>query len=104
MKCPFIAVAIIIALLPSPSGAQSKSADPCATQANTIAINPCLSNQLDARDNALNWAYMELLKRLDESDPSSGVDYPRARRLLVEAQRAWISFRDHDLRRWMTTH
>jgi uncharacterized protein YecT (DUF1311 family) len=104
MKCPFIAVAIINALLPSPRGAQAKSADPCATQANTIAIDPCLSNQLEARDNALNGAYKALLKRLEESYSSSGDDYPRARRLLVEAQRAWISFRDHDLRRWMMTY
>jgi uncharacterized protein YecT (DUF1311 family) len=96
MKCTFVGLAIIIAILPSHSGAQPKSTDPCETQSNTVEINQCLSNQLKARDKSLNSAYKELLKRLDKSDPSSGVDYPRARRQLVEAQRAWISFRDND--------
>lgn len=73
-----------------------QSADPCATQANTIEINQCLSNQLEARDKSLNVAYKALLRRLDDSDRSDGIDYARARRLLVEAQRAWISFRDND--------
>jgi uncharacterized protein YecT (DUF1311 family) len=96
MKCTFIALAILVALLPSPSVAEAKAADPGATQANTIEINQCLSNQLKARDRSLNAAYKALLQRLDESDPTDGVDYARARRLLVEAQRAWISFRDND--------
>jgi uncharacterized protein YecT (DUF1311 family) len=98
MKCTFIALAILVAILPSPSVAQAKAADPCASQANTIEINQCLGKQLEARDKSLNAAYRALLQRLDESDPSDGVDYPRARRLLVEAQRAWISFRDNDCR------
>jgi uncharacterized protein YecT (DUF1311 family) len=98
MNCTFIALAILVAIMPSPSVAESKAADPCTTQANTIEINQCLSNQLQARDRSLNAAYKALLQRLDESDPSDGVDYQQARRLLVEAQRAWLSFRDNDCR------
>ena len=46
----------------------------------------CENVRLDAADEALNAAYRELLSLLDE----------RGRERLVEAQRAWLAFRDRD--------
>jgi uncharacterized protein YecT (DUF1311 family) len=72
------------------------AADPCATQDNTIQINECLAATHAARDKALNAAYQDLLKRLVPADRFDTTDYPRARKHLIDAQRAWISFRDND--------
>jgi len=96
MNYPIISIAMLVAMTPVLGNAQSKSADPCVTQANTVEINQCLGNRLEARDKALNAAYGALLKRLDASDPADGVDYQAVKRQLVEAQRAWISFSKND--------
>jgi uncharacterized protein YecT (DUF1311 family) len=96
MHYPIIASAILFAVTPVCAYAQTKSADPCATQANTVEINQCLGNRLEARDKALNAAYGALLKRLDASHPADGVDYQSVKRQLVDAQRAWISFSKND--------
>jgi hypothetical protein len=96
MNYRIIAITMLFAITPGCGYSQPKSADPCATQANTIEINQCLSNRLEARDKALNAAYRALLKRLDASDPTDGVDYQAVKRQLVDAQRAWISFSKND--------
>ena len=96
MNYSIIAIAMLLAITPVCAQAQTKSADPCKSQANTIEINQCLGNRLEARDKALNAAYGALLKRLDASDPADGVDYQAIKRQLVEAQRAWISFSKND--------
>ena len=96
MNTRIIALAMLLAIAPARGDAQGKSADPCLTQANTVEINQCLGNRLEARDKALNAAYSALVKRLDASDPADGVDYQAVKRQLVEAQRAWISFSKND--------
>ena len=70
--------------------------DPCANQVNTMQINKCLETRHAARDKALNAAYQDLLKRLTPSDRFDTTDFPRARKHLVDSQRAWINFRDED--------
>jgi len=96
MHYSIISLAMLVAMTPMFANAQAKQVDPCKTQANTIEINQCLGNRLEARDKALNAAYGALLKRLDASDPSDGVDYQAIKRQLVDAQRAWISFSKND--------
>jgi uncharacterized protein YecT (DUF1311 family) len=76
--------------------APASSPAPCLSQANTLEINACLSASLAMRDKALNAAYQDLLKRLVAADAGDTTDYPRARKHLLDAQRAWISFRDTD--------
>jgi len=73
----------------------AESADPCATQANTIEINACLKQQYDAADRDLNQAWQQLLKRIQDNDPQY-VDRGAVRRRLVEAQRHWIEYRKND--------
>ena len=74
----------------------AKAADPCANAISTIQINKCLETRHAARDKALNAAYQDLLKRLVPTDRLDKTDFPRARKHLVDAQRAWITFRDED--------
>jgi uncharacterized protein YecT (DUF1311 family) len=95
MNYSIIPVAMLLAITPALGIAQSKQADPCF-QGNTVEINQCLGNRLEARDKALNAAYGALLKRLDASDPTDGVDYQAIKRQLVDAQRAWINFSQND--------
>lgn len=94
MRRPGLILLIGLSTLSAHVAAQT--ADPCASQANTLEINECLAATLAARDKALNAAYQDLLKRLNPADRFDTTDYPRARKLLVDAQRAWISFRDND--------
>jgi len=89
------AVCVLAWFVMSPVLAQSP--DPCATQANTIEINECLTQRLKDRDKTLNAEYQSLLRRLKPSDTfDDKTDYPRARRHLIDSQRAWITFRDND--------
>lgn len=78
------------------SDAPASFPDPCLSQANTLEINACLSASLARRDKVLNAAYQDLLKRLAPADAGDTTDYPRARKHLLDAQRAWITFRDTD--------
>jgi uncharacterized protein YecT (DUF1311 family) len=95
MNYSIIPMAMLLAITPALGIAQSKQVDPCF-QGNTVEINQCLGNRLEARDKALNAAYGALLKRLDASDPTDGVDYQAIKRQLVDAQRAWINFSQND--------
>lgn len=70
-------------------------ADPCVTQANTLEMNACARQQLDAADAALNAAYRSLMAALPaENEP--GVSGAPPRIALRNAQRLWIKFRDAD--------
>ena len=78
------------------TSALAQTSDPCTTQSNTIEINECLTQRLKDRDKTLNAEYQSLLRRLKPSDTFDQIDYPRARRHLIDSQRAWITFRDND--------
>lgn len=68
---------------------------PCRTR-NTAEINQCAQQALERKDRELNTAYQALLKSLDPPGRADAVDYAGARRLLQQAQRAWVQFRDND--------
>lgn len=76
----------------------AEDADPCATQRNTGEIDECGKQTLARKDKELNAAYQELLKQLVADDKSDSTDYAETRKLLLEAQRNWIRFRDADCR------
>jgi len=70
-------------------------ADPCVTQANTMEMNACAKQQLDAADKAINAAYTSLMAALPaQNEPGVSGDPPRI--ALRNAQRLWIKFRDAD--------
>ncbi len=84
----------ILLLLPFFASAQNQN--PCQTQRNTIEINDCAKLTLAEKDKALNAAYQKLLGSLVAEDKTDKANYADVRKQLVEAQRAWISYRDND--------
>ena len=92
MRC----LGAVLLLLPGGVLAQL-AADPCRTL-NTVEINRCAEQTLARRDKELNAAYQALLKSLTPEGKANGIDYPGTRRLLQQAQRSWVQFRDNDCR------
>jgi uncharacterized protein YecT (DUF1311 family) len=78
------------------SASFAQNTDPCATQRNTGEIDECGKQTLAKKDKELNAAYQELLKQLVADDKSDTTDYAETRKLLLDAQRNWIKFRDAD--------
>lgn len=70
--------------------------DRCKARPNTLEINRCAEQVMQAQDAALNEAYRQLLARLEAAGPTDGIDVAAIMQELVEAQRAWIRFRDGD--------
>ncbi len=76
------AIAILLVLASS-----AARADECLDKATTqVELNGCAGKALEAADAALNEAYQAILKRLG--------DDAEKRKLLVGAEKAWLSFRD----------
>lgn len=78
-----VAAAAILAALPA-------RADDCSAVATQVAAGACYQAAYEAADKALNATYHEVSRRL--------ADEPDAKKLLVDAQRAWIAFRDAECR------
>jgi len=78
-----------------PGLALAQAADPCRTR-TTVEINQCGQQTLARRDKELNAAYQALLKSLTPDGKADAVDYAATRKLLQQAQRSWIQFRDSD--------
>ena len=64
---------------------------------NTHDINACSKEDFQTAESRLNDAYKRVLAFLSKA-PDEGLSYnpPEARKPLVEAQRAWITFREKD--------
>jgi uncharacterized protein YecT (DUF1311 family) len=77
-------------------GASAQTADPCKTQSNTVEMDACAKQTLTRQDKALNEAYQKLMKSLVPDDKDDRTDYTDVRKKLVDAQRAWITYRDND--------
>lgn len=69
---------------PGPARAAGRNCDDASTTADMVE---CGSADYKAEDKRLNTAYRALVKKLE-------TDQNDAAKLLVEAQRAWIKFRD----------
>ncbi|MCJ8205224.1 lysozyme inhibitor LprI family protein [Pseudomonas sp. RGM2987] len=61
-------------------------ADDCTNAITQGEMNQCAAQQYKAADKELNDLYKQITTRL--------TDDPKAKQLLVKAQRAWIGFRD----------
>lgn len=84
------------------TGAFAQTADPCATQNNTLEINACGKLTLEKKDKELNAAYQKLMKRLVSEGPGDDTNYAAVKKHLTEAQRSWIKFRDSDCKGMLT--
>ncbi|MEQ1950092.1 lysozyme inhibitor LprI family protein [Mesorhizobium yinganensis] len=80
MRLAFAALAACL-LFPAAASAQD-----CANAADQAKLNECAAKALHEADTQLNADFKEIETRLaDDAD---------AKKLFVEAQRAWIAFRD----------
>ena len=68
------------------AGGPAAEAKDCGDETTQGAMNKCVADQLKAADVTLNEAYQQIIHRL--GDDAGTV------KLLREAQRAWVDFRD----------
>jgi uncharacterized protein YecT (DUF1311 family) len=83
-------------LLAISASVHAQSKDPCKTLNNTIEIDECAKIGLVKEDKKLNVAFQKLLKDIVSPGKSDGTDYEGSKKMLIEAQRNWIKFRDAD--------
>jgi len=62
------------------------AADDCANASDQATLDECAGKDFEASDKKLNDAYKQITDRLKDNAPS--------KKLLVDAQRAWVTFRD----------
>lgn len=84
MRLPLASLATLILAIPLPAGA-ARAAD-CANAQDQTTMNQCAGKDFDAADKKLNDAYKQIESRLKDNAAS--------KKLLVDAQRAWVAFRD----------
>lgn len=89
---------LLIGLAMAPAAGLAGPADRCQQLNTTLDINLCLSQAYEASDRRLNQAYQTLLRRLTPGSAADSTDYSLVRRQLVDAQLAWIRYRDLDCR------
>ncbi len=106
MTGPARSLAAALLVLPATALAAEPPPDACAHAATTLELNACAQQTLARRDRELNDAYRALLRTLADPAATGADDAARAdaRRLLVEAQRQWLRFRDHDCRGRVRLH
>ncbi len=92
MKYTLLAALVALSL----GNAAAQPSDPCETQSTTLEINACAERTLKAQDRELNDVYRSLLASLAPSDKDDPTAYAEAKKKLITAQRAWISYRDND--------
>ncbi|WP_348629901.1 lysozyme inhibitor LprI family protein [Mesorhizobium sp. M7D.F.Ca.US.004.03.1.1] len=64
----------------------ARAADDCANAQDQATMDECAGKDFDAADKKLNEAYRQIEGRLKDNAGS--------KKLLVDAQRAWVAFRD----------
>lgn len=80
-----LTLAIVILAAPLTSGPARAAAD-CANAQDQTTMNQCAGKDFTAADKKLNDAYRQIEGRLKDNAAS--------KKLLVDAQRAWVAFRD----------
>ncbi|POA46819.1 urease-associated protein [Pseudomonas sp. MPR-ANC1] len=77
---------LLLALTPFLFTPIAHAAVDCANASDQATINQCAGQDYKAADNELNAVYKQIKERLK--------DNAEATKLLVDAQRAWVGFRD----------
>jgi len=68
----------------------------CNDIRNTVESNFCADRDYKAADEALNAAYRKVIERIADSGAEPPYDRASWEKLMREAQRAWIAYRDAD--------
>jgi uncharacterized protein YecT (DUF1311 family) len=86
--------ALSLALLLTCGGAW---ADDCPNATSTVQMNECMAQAAKTADAKLNRTYQHVLATLKGADDDAQQSYPASTKAsLVEAQRAWVRYRDAD--------
>lgn len=85
MRLLLSSLATLILAAPLLAGV-AQAADHCANAQDQATLDECAGKNFDAADKKLNDAYRQIMDRLKDNAPS--------KKLLVDAQRAWVAFRD----------
>jgi uncharacterized protein YecT (DUF1311 family) len=83
---------------------QSAFALGCDKAVNTLEINDCASIEKEKVESQLNATYKSVIQKLEHPEPEVADDYLATKKALVEAQRAWVKFREADCDATYTWH
>lgn len=86
MRLLFSCLATLI--LAAPLSVAAARADECANAMDQATMDECAGKDFDAADKKLNDAYKQITDRLKDNAAS--------KKRLVDAQRAWVAFRDSE--------
>jgi len=89
------ALLFVTLLLAIRVNAQEATDPACDKAVTTRDMEQCLTIESDKAEAALNQTYQRLVKRLTQPD-TEHENYSEYRKKLLDAQRAWIKFRDAD--------
>ncbi|ROM69844.1 urease-associated protein, partial [Pseudomonas brassicacearum] len=81
-----MSVRLLLASVPFLFAPFAHAAVDCANASDQATMNQCAGQAFKAADKELNTIYQQITGRLK--------DNPDGKKLLVNAQRAWVSFRD----------
>jgi uncharacterized protein YecT (DUF1311 family) len=96
MRCALLALATVsIATL-------SHAKVDCKKAMTTLDINACAQADFEVVEKKLNDTYRRVMKSL--SKPDEGLAYAEIKKGLIEAQRAWVVFRQKDCDAYYTLH
>ena len=74
----------------------------CKKAMTTLDINACAQADFELVEKKLNDTYRRVMKSL--SKPDEGLAYAEIKKGLIEAQRAWVVFREKDCDAYYTLH
>lgn len=84
---------LLLGALLCPAGLSAQESD-CAEAQTQAEMNACAAQSFKEADAALNETYSAARDHMRTLDAALGPDRAGAERALLQAQRAWISFRD----------
>ncbi|HEV2681976.1 MAG TPA: lysozyme inhibitor LprI family protein [Rhodanobacter sp.] len=94
---PFRARRIALAFVVLLAAGGPAWADDCKNATSTVQMNECMVQGAKVVDAKLNETYRRVLATLDGADDDAKQSYPASTKAaLIEAQRAWVKYRDAD--------
>lgn len=76
--------------------AQAQEANPCSDARNTIEIRECLDKAYMRADAELNAVWKQVMGQVGDADYLPAKERTAWKDELLESQRAWIQFKEHD--------
>jgi len=99
-KCPrslwCLAGLCLLAWLGGTGPGQAEPANPCADATTTIDIRECLDKAYKRADGDLNAVWKKVMAHVGDADYLPAKERKSWKDELLESQRAWIQFKEHD--------